>query len=120
LPQLLVPVPLHARRLRERGYNQAAELARFAARRLGLRCEVTALQRVRATREQSGLGHAARVANTHQAFAARISLAGLRVALIDDVITTGSTAAAAATALRAAGAAGVELWVVARVARRAS
>jgi ComF family protein len=119
LPQWVVPVPLHERRLRERGYNQAAELARFAARQLQVRCDATALRRVRPTREQSALRAAERVANIQHAFQARIPLDGQRVALVDDVITTGSTAAAAAEALQAAGACGIELWVVARAVRRA-
>lgn len=120
LPALLVPVPLHPRRLRARGYNQAAELAAFAARELGLPLERHALRRLRATREQSSLRSRDRAANVRGAFAATRSLAGLRVALVDDVVTTGSTAAAAASALRDAGAAAIELWVVARATRRAS
>lgn len=118
LPDRIVPVPLHALRLRERGYNQAAELACFAARELALPLDRMALRRRRATREQTGLRSRERAANVHQAFAATRPLAGARIALVDDVITTGSTASAAAAALRAAGAGSVELWVVARVARR--
>jgi ComF family protein len=117
-PQLLVPVPLHVLRLRERGYNQAAELARFAGHAIGLPVHAQALERVRATREQSGLGASGRAANVAGAFGARRPLAGLRVALIDDVVTTGSTVAAAAQALRAAGASAVELWAVAHAIRR--
>jgi ComF family protein len=117
-PALVVPVPLHPLRLAERGYNQAAELARHAARVLDLRCRPRAVARIRATRPQSGLGAAERAANPGAAFAARQSFAGLRVALIDDVVTTGNTAAAAAAALRAAGAAQLELWAVAGVRRR--
>jgi len=117
LPQRVVPVPLHARRLAERGYNQAAELARFAAREVGLRCESRCLQRLRDTRAQSHLGAAARAANLRQAFRAPALLSFTSVALVDDVMTTGSTAAAAAAALRAAGATRVELWVVAQVQR---
>lgn len=120
LPDRVVPVPLHPLRLRQRGYNQAAELARYAARELGLPCNRGALSRIRATREQTGLRFKDRVANVRQAFVATQPLAGMRVALVDDVITTGSTVAAAAAALSAAGASSIELWVVARVSRRNS
>lgn len=118
LPSLVVPVPLHPLRLRARGFNQAAELARFAARELALPLNRSALRRIRPTREQTGLRSGDRAANVRGAFAASRLLAGRRVALVDDVVTTGSTAAAAAAALRAAGASGVELWVVARALRR--
>ena len=117
LPRLVVPVPLHLRRLRERGYNQSADLARFAARALALPLDAHALERRRATEVQSRLPAAARAANVAGAFHAARPLQGLRVALVDDVLTTGSTVAAAAAALVAAGAGGVELWVVARSAR---
>ena len=118
LPDLVVPVPLHPLRLRERGYNQAAELARFAARELGLPFAPNALHRLRPTREQTGLGSEDRTANVRGAFAATGSLAARRVALVDDVVTTGSTAGAAAAALAQSGTRGVELWVVARAMRR--
>lgn len=118
LPDLLIPLPLHARRRVERGYNQAAELARHAARPLRLQVGERWLQRVRVTREQSGLSAPARRRNVRNAFRADLAVRGRRVALLDDVITTGSTAGAAARALLDAGATAVELWVVARVARR--
>ncbi len=118
LPDLLIPLPLHARRRIERGYNQAAELARHTARPLRLQVGERWLQRVRATHEQSGLSALARRRNVRNAFSADPAVRGRRVALLDDVITTGSTAGAAASALLDAGATAVELWVVARVARR--
>ncbi len=122
-PQLIVPVPLHPLRLRERGYNQAAELARFAGAAIRLPVFAHALERLRATRPQSGLGASGRSANVAGAFRARAlprgpGAPGLRVALVDDVVTTGSTAAAAARALRDAGAGSVELWAVAHALRR--
>ena len=117
LPDLVVPVPLHLRRLRERGYNQSADLARFAARTLRLPLDAHALERRRATGVQSSLPAADRAANVAGAFRGVRPLQGLRIALVDDVLTTGSTASAAAAALAAAGAGGVELWVVARSAR---
>ena len=102
-PDLIVPVPLHAGRLRERGYNQAELLARRCAARLGVPCRTELLLRVRATPPQVGLSPAERRANVRNAFAlaadATRSLAGRRVLLIDDVATTGSTLDAAAAGL---------------------
>jgi ComF family protein len=120
LPALVVPVPLHPRRLVERGYNQAAELARYAARHLGLPLAPRLLERRRDTAGQTQLDSAARAANVAGAFAARQPLAGAHVALVDDVLTTGSTARAAAAALRTAGAARIELWVAAQAGRRSA
>jgi ComF family protein len=120
LPDLLVPVPLHPRRLRERGYNQAAEIARFAARECKIGCAPHQLQRVRYTAEQSRLPGRERQRNLKNAFTCTRSIAGLRIALVDDVITTGSTALAAADALAMAGAASIELWVLATALIRAN
>jgi len=121
LPHRVVPVPLHPRRLRERGYNQAAEIARFAARSLGLPLDASLLRRTRATKGQTGLGARERALNVAAAFAPTRTLPHApRVALVDDVVTTGSTVCAAAAALRAAGAGAVELWVVARARRLSS
>lgn len=117
LPDQLIPLPLHPRRLAQRGYNQADEIARFAARSLSLPVTNGLLQRVKATREQSSLSAVQRRVNVRGAFHATGTLAGRRVALVDDVITTGSTAAAAAAALKMAGAVAVELWTLARVTR---
>lgn len=116
---LLVPVPLAAARAAARGYNPAAELARRLASTFGLRCEADLLARVRETPAQSSLPRARRAANVAGAFAARRHLAGDRVILVDDVLTTGATASAAASALRAAGASGLATWVIARARPRA-
>jgi ComF family protein len=110
---LLVPVPLHADRYRERGYNQAALIA--AA--LGQARHVPwspALTRLRATRPQLTLDRSHRQANVAGAFAADPVVAGQHIGLIDDVFTTGATAQATSAALLAAGAAGVHVIVVAR------
>lgn len=114
LPQLIVPMPLHRTRLRSRGFNQALELARPVARRLGVTLDYSALVRQRATGPQTELPLAARARNVRGAFRAARDLRGLRIALVDDVMTTGHTAAAAAGALRKAGADAVEVWVLAR------
>lgn len=113
-PDLIVPVPLHRSRLRSRGYNQSLEIARVLSRQLKIPLDAHGLRRVRATREQTRLNREERRRNLHKAFGARRSYAGLRVALLDDVMTSGHTAAAAARTLAQAGAAEIVVWVVAR------
>lgn len=120
-PALIVPVPLAPARWRERGYNQAWELARRVARRLGIDAEPDLLLRLRETAHQLALPLAARAGNVHGAFAVeprrRSELAGRHVAIVDDVMTTGSTAAELARVVRQAGASTVEVWVLARTPR---
>jgi ComF family protein len=118
LPQLIVPVPLHRKRLLQRGFNQSAEIARHLAPRLGMKVESRLLHRLRDTSAQSGLDAAARARNLDQAFGIAVGRPVPRhVALLDDVLTTGSTAAAAARMLKSAGCERVDLWVCARVLR---
>jgi ComF family protein len=114
-PDCIVPMPLHVARLRERGFNQSLEIARFAAASLGARVDSQSLVRRVATREQSGLSLAARRKNVRGAFEAVRPLPSGRIALLDDVMTTGYTARAAIEALRASGAREMELWAIARV-----
>ncbi len=113
-PHLVVPVPLHPLRRRERGYDQAAALARAFAVRAGAPA-VDLLARTRATRQQARLPALARRSNVAGAFTALdpALLKDRRVALVDDVVTTGATIEAAASALAAAGARRIELWCVA-------
>lgn len=109
----IVPVPLHRSRVRARGYDQTALLAERVARRTALPL-VPALHRVRHTRPQVELDRVERARNVDGAFvAAAGSLRGLRVALVDDVTTTGATLTAAAKAARSAGARAVRAYVVA-------
>jgi len=110
---VLAPIPLHPRRLRQRGYDQAALLARGAARRFGLPV-APLLSRVRETGQQVGRDRQSRALNVRGAFAPAAAVLGLRVCLVDDVLTTGATASAAAEALLSAGAAWVEVRTLAR------
>ena len=113
---LLVPVPLHVARLRERGFNQALLLARALARRRGLPVAAQALARRRTTRAQPGLAAAERRANVQGAFTVPRPqvVSGRSVVLVDDVLTSGATADACATALLAAGAVRVDVYTVGR------
>lgn len=113
-PDLLVPVPLHRSRLRRRGYNQSLELARTVARRLGLSLAARAVTRVRATPPQTLLTSDARRRNVRNAFRTELDFSGKRVAILDDVMTSGHTVNALAKCLRRAGAESVAVWVVAR------
>jgi len=113
---LLIPVPLHPQRLRERGFNQAALLARAVARRRGLAVADRALRRSRATQGQPGLTAVERRRNLAGAFRVRQPglVAGRSVVVIDDVLTTGATADACARALLAAGASRVDVFTAGR------
>jgi ComF family protein len=120
-PAWLLPVPLSARRLRERGYNQAWELARRLARRLGTGADAHLLLRIRDTPHQLALPPGERAANVRGAFAVEplraAEVRGRHITVVDDVMTTGATAAEIARVLRAAGAARVDVWVLARTPR---
>lgn len=116
---MVVPVPLHRRRLFTRRFNQSAELSRAVAGLAGLAHEPDILMRVRATRPQVGLSGDQRRRNVARAFAVRLGaedrLRGRRVVLVDDVMTTGATVEACARALLKAGAAEVSVLCLARV-----
>lgn len=109
----LLPVPLHRRRLSERGYNQAMEIARPLAR-CGYRVETRCCTRIRDTGAQSGLPATARRGNMRGAFSVCRPVSGQHFVIIDDVLTTGSTLKELARALTAAGADSVRAWVIAR------
>lgn len=118
MPDWIVPIPLGLKRLRERGYNQAWELARRVARHLGLPGQADVLARLVDTPHQVGASREERHRNLAQALIVEPRwiepMRGRRVALVDDVVTTGATVAAAARVLRQAGAAEVQAWMLAR------
>ena len=111
---LVVPVPLSRERLRERGYNQAAEIARHVAKERRARLELTIVIRERDTRAQADLPWSDRARNVRGAFRCERSLDGAAIAVVDDVMTTGATLDELAATLKRAGAARVVNWVVAR------
>ncbi len=117
-PDLLLPVPSSAERLRERGYNQAWELARQVGQALKLPARADVLLRLQQGRTQSDLSREERQRNLRGAFvvapSAAAALAGRHLALVDDVMTTGATAREAANTLLQAGVARVDVWVLAR------
>lgn len=113
-PEAIIPVPLHPLRLRQRGFNQALELARPVAQRLAIPLLPQACCRGRDTAAQSGLDAVARHRNLKGAFTVDADVNLRHVALVDDVMTTGSTVAALAQALRHRGVERVDVWVIAR------
>src|SRR5262249_49505606 len=115
-PQRIVALPLSPERQRERGFNQAAEIAARVAAATALPL-VAPLARTRSGPPQAALPWTARRANVRGAFAVNEDVRGTRIALVDDVMTTGATLAEASRALIEAGAQRVECWVVARTPR---
>jgi len=116
---LIVPVPLHRSRLRQRGFNQAVLLGRVLSRRLALPMVPDAIARTRATEPQIELSAAERRVNVRGAFSVKSSerIAGKRILLLDDVMTTGSTMNECAKELKRAGASAVFAVTIARTAR---
>lgn len=113
LPQCIVAVPIHRQKLKQRGFNQAAIIANDLGKWLGIKVIHNALVRKRNTPSQSGLNEKQRRQNQAGAFAATCQLPE-RVALVDDVVTTGSTVNACAQTLKQAGAKHVSIWALAR------
>lgn len=116
-PALIVPTPLHVARQRQRGFNQALEIAGYLSRALEIPVARRVLKRRRPTDSQTGLGARERRRNLHRAFSVdpvTDAVQGRTVALIDDVVTTAATATAMSRALIRAGAAEVHVWALAR------
>lgn len=113
-PDCIIPVPLHQARYRERGFNQALEIARTVSKELAIPVDYASCVRHKNTPHQTGLSAKKRRQNLRRAFSVEPTMPADHVAIIDDVMTTGSTANALAAALKKAGASRVVVWVCAR------
>jgi ComF family protein len=114
LPDLVIPVPLHPLRLRERGFNQSLEIARFVANKLQLETDWQSVKRIHHTPPQTDLSEKERRRNLQGAFSISGDLRGRHVALLDDVITTGATLTELSRLLMRQGVERVDLWALAR------
>ena len=112
-PDQILPIPLHNRRLRERGFNQALEIIRGPAKSLGIPLTRHSCERSRATPAQSRLNAAHRKENLKGAFTVHAPLEGAHIAIFDDVITTGTTMEMVAHALKQQGAETIQIWALA-------
>lgn len=115
LPQAIVPVPLHPGRYAERGYNQSLELARHLSRQLAIPLDFQHCRRIRATLPQTTLDPIQRRRNLRGAFHVTAPWSIAHVAIVDDIVTTGSTVGELAKVLKRAGVARVDVWCCARV-----
>lgn len=114
LPDVIIPMPLHPIRLRERGFNQAMEISRYISKHMGIVILPDSCSRIKHTLPQTGLPWKERQKNIRKAFSCKIDLSGKHVALVDDVMTTGATLNELAKVLRKQGAAEITNWVIAR------
>lgn len=114
LPDLIIPVPLHRSRLRERGFNQAVEIAKPLAKNLQIPLDLQGIIRTKPTLKQSGLSAKERQRNLAHAFISTRDYTGLSVAVLDDVITTGYTVRSLCQTLRENGAENIHVWCCAR------
>ena len=113
-PDLILPVPLHKARYRERGFNQAIEIAKTVSRELHIPLDLSSCHRHKDTPHQTALTAKQRRKNMKQAFSIIKPLEAQHIALLDDVMTTGSTAHELAVLLKQAGVSRVDVWVCAR------
>ena len=114
LPECIVPVPLHPKRLRERGFNQALELARIISKQLDIPLDYSLCHRDKATPFQSGLSAKRRIQNLRNAFRVSKTHSYKHVAIFDDVVTTGTTVNELAKQLKNTGVETIEVWAIAR------
>ena len=114
LPDVIVPVPLSSKRLRQRGFNQSIEIARPVARRWGVPLDTRSVKRIHDTQSQTGLNRKQRLQNIRGAFEVQKPLAVQHVAIIDDVVTTTSTVTELSRLLKKTGVKHVDVWSIAR------
>jgi ComF family protein len=112
--EILVPVPLHPQRLRQRGFNQSVELTRILAKHYGLPYDLQLCRRIKATKAQSELNKQERCKNLANAFEVSAAVRETHLVLVDDVITTGATVTELSKALKKAGARRIDVWAIAR------
>lgn len=114
MPDLIIPIPLHTSRLRQRGFNQALEIARPISKKLNIPIDTQGICRTKATVAQSSLPAKLRRQNIRQAFTSNRRFDGLKIALLDDVVTTGHTVEECSQLLKQQGAQEIDIWCVAR------
>ena len=114
LPEYIVPVPLHSRRISQRGFNQSLELAKQLSRALGVALDANTVTRTRHTAPQTGLSEQERRKNVRGTFHVSADMQGKHVAIVDDVMTTGSTVGELARTLKRVGVQRVDVWALAR------
>jgi ComF family protein len=117
-PDVIVPMPLHPQRLQQRGFNQSVEVGRVLAKQLNIKLDTQSCIRTKLAPPQASLPLKQRAKNMRGAFRCDNRLDGLRIALLDDVMTTGASLNALASAVKKAGAAHIECWVLARTLPR--
>lgn len=111
---LIIPMPMHHARLKERGFNQALEIAKIISKNAQIQLDYSACQRTKLTPPQASLPLKERIKNIRGVFSCQQQLQGLNIALVDDVMTTGASLNELAKTLKQAGAVHVECWVIAR------
>ena len=116
LPQVLMPVPLHPNKLKQRGFNQSLELAKVLSKQLHIPIDYHSLQSTQQTTQQKTLNKQQRLVNVQSSYALTRPLSVTHIALIDDVITTGATTKTLAYLLREHGATQIQAWSIARAA----
>ena len=113
-PEIIIPVPLHKKRSRQRGFNQAFEIARPIAKELNIPISANTIKRIKYTEAQSLLSASERRKNLHNSFVLSKPISAEHIVLVDDVVTTGTTVYALATLLKKSGVKKVGVWAVAR------